>query len=81
LILILNNICSCVREAKSPCKPAKGLGLDFIIIESSIASNYFYKLYSRQLEGFLIQDDYLALANVGITSGRYFFRDLLFLSP
>jgi len=58
---------------------AKSVGLDVINIESSIASNYFNKLYNRQFDGRLGQDDYLALANVGITVGRYFFRDFLFL--
>ncbi|NLP01429.1 MAG: hypothetical protein GX089_02960 [Fibrobacter sp.] len=58
---------------------ARSVGLDVINIESSIASNYFNKLYNRQFDGLLGQDDYLALANVGITVGRYFFRDFLFL--
>lgn len=60
-------------------KLAKKLGVDVINIESSITSNYFNKLYSRQFEGLWNQDDYLALANVGITVGRYFFHDYLFL--
>jgi hypothetical protein len=60
-------------------KLAKKLGVDVINIESSITSNYFNKLYSRQFEGLWDQDDYLALANVGITVGRYFFHDYLFL--
>ncbi len=60
-------------------KLAKKLGVDVINIESSITSNYFSKLYSRQFEGLWDQDDYLALANVGITVGRYFFHDYLFL--
>jgi hypothetical protein len=59
-------------------KLAKKLGVDVINIESSITSNYFSKLYSRQFEGLWDQDDYLALANVGITVGRYFFHDYLF---
>jgi len=58
---------------------AKKLGLDVINIETSIVSNYFNKLYSRQFDGLLNEDDYLALANVGVTVGRYFFRDFLFL--
>lgn len=58
---------------------AKKLGLDVINIETSIVSNYFNKLYSRQFNGLLNEDDYLALANVGVTVGRYFFRDFLFL--
>ncbi|NLE00929.1 MAG: hypothetical protein GX640_13765, partial [Fibrobacter sp.] len=58
---------------------ARSVGLDVINIESSIASNYFNKLYSRQFNGLVNQNDYLAFANVGITVGRYFFRDLLFL--
>ena len=60
-------------------KIAKKLGLDVINIETSIVSNYFNKLYSRQFNGLFIEDDYLALANVGVTVGRYFFRDFLFL--
>jgi hypothetical protein len=59
-------------------KLAKKVGVDVINIESSITSNYFSKLYSRQFEGLVNQDDYLALANVGITVGRYFFHDFLF---
>jgi hypothetical protein len=58
---------------------AKKLGLDVINIETSIVSNYFNKLYGRQFDGLLNEDDYLALANVGVTVGRYFFRDFLFL--
>lgn len=60
-------------------KLAKKIGVDVINIESSITSNYFSKLYSRQFEGLVDQDDYLALANVGITVGRYFLHDFLFL--
>jgi hypothetical protein len=56
---------------------AKGLGLDVITIETSIASNYFNKLYNRQFE--LNRWDYLALANVGITMGRYILNDKVFL--
>ena len=48
-------------------------------IETSIVSNYFNKLYGRQFDGLLNEDDYLALANVGVTVGRYFFRDFLLL--
>ena len=58
-------------------KLARKLGLDVMNIESSIVSNYFSKLYSRQFDGVLNEDDYLALANVGVTVGRYFFRDFL----
>jgi len=60
-------------------KIAKKLGLDVINIESSIVSNYFSKLYDRQFDGLLTSGDYLALANVGVTVGRYFFRDNFFL--
>jgi hypothetical protein len=56
---------------------AKTLGLDVITIETSIASNYFNKLYNRQFE--LNRWDYLALANVGITMGRYILNDKVFL--
>jgi len=58
---------------------ARSIGLDVFSIESSIASNYFNKLYNRQFAGLVNQDDLLALANVGVTVGRYFFRDYLFL--
>jgi hypothetical protein len=60
-------------------KLAKKIGVDVINIESSITSNYFSKLYSRQFEGLVDQHDYLALANVGITVGRYFLHDYFFL--
>jgi hypothetical protein len=58
---------------------AKSLGLDVISIETSIASNYFNKFYNRQFSDLYNQWDKLALANVGITVGRYFFHDYLFL--
>lgn len=58
---------------------AKKLGLDVINIETSIVSNYFSKLYDRQFDGLLTDGDYLALANVGVTLGRYFFKDNVFL--
>lgn len=58
---------------------ARSVGLDVINIESSIVSNYFNKLYGRQFEGLFHEDDYLAFANVGVTVGRYFFRDFLLL--
>ena len=58
---------------------ARKLGLDVMNIETSIVSNYFNKLYGRQFDGLLNEDDYLALANVGVTVGRYFFRDFLLL--
>ena len=56
---------------------AKSLGLDVITFETSIASNYFNKLYNRQFE--FSRWDYLALANVGITMGRYILNDKVFL--
>jgi hypothetical protein len=56
---------------------AKTLGLDVINIETSIASNYFNRLYNRQFE--MNRWDYLALANVGITMGRYILNDKIFL--
>ncbi|MBN1578172.1 MAG: hypothetical protein JW913_16550, partial [Chitinispirillaceae bacterium] len=46
---------------------ARKLGLDVMNIETSIVSNYFNKLYGRQFDGLLNEDDYLALANVGVT--------------
>jgi hypothetical protein len=58
---------------------AKRLGLDVISVETSIASNYFYYLYHRRLDDLGNQWDNLAFGNVGITVGRYFFRDKLFL--
>ena len=58
---------------------AKTMGLDVINIETSIASNYFNMFYNRQNDELLLPADYLALANVGVTVGRYFFRDNLFV--
>jgi hypothetical protein len=58
---------------------ARRLGLDVITFESSIASNYFNYLYDNKFRGLRDQWDYLALANVGITLGRYFARDKLLL--
>lgn len=62
-------------------KLAKIIGLDVISIETTIASNYFTKFYTRQFENqaMQMQADYLALANAGITVGRYFFRDNLLI--
>jgi hypothetical protein len=56
---------------------AKTLGLDVINVETSIASNYFTKLYSRQFD--MNRWDYLTFANVGITLGRYILYDKVFL--
>ncbi len=56
---------------------AKKLGLDVMNIETSIVSNYFNNLYNRQFDGLINEYDYLTLANVGVTLGRYFFRDFL----
>jgi hypothetical protein len=58
---------------------AKSIGLDVINIETSFASNYFNMFSSRQNEGMYGGADYLALANTGLTVGRYFFRDNLFI--
>ena len=60
-------------------KLAKSIGLDVINIETSIASNYFTRFYNRQFDNQATQADYLALANVGVTVGRYLFRDNLFI--
>ena len=60
-------------------KLAKSIGLDVIDVETSIASNYFTMFYNRQFDYMTAQADYLALANVGVTVGRYFFRDNLLL--
>jgi hypothetical protein len=56
---------------------AKALGLDVISFESSIASNYFSYLHGRP-DG---QDwnRLSLLANMGVTFGRYFLRDYLFV--
>ena len=35
--------------------------------------------YNRQFDNSLTQADYLALANIGVTVGRYFFSDNLFI--
>jgi hypothetical protein len=56
---------------------AKTLGLDVINVETSIASNYFTKLYTRQFD--INRWDYLTFANVGITLGRYILYDKVFL--
>jgi hypothetical protein len=56
---------------------AKSLGLDVITVETSIASNYFYYLQNRQLDE--LRNQWNLLANMGITVGRYFFNDYLFL--
>jgi hypothetical protein len=58
---------------------ARRLGLDVITLETSIASNYFNYLYNNHWDDFANQWNRLALANVGITVGRYFFRDKVFL--
>jgi hypothetical protein len=58
---------------------AKRLGLDVINVETSIASNYFNKLYNRQFLTFANEWNYLAFANVGITVGRYILYDKVFL--
>jgi hypothetical protein len=58
---------------------AKRLGLDVINVETSIASNYFNKLYNRQFLTLANDWNYLAFANVGITVGRYILYDKVFL--
>jgi hypothetical protein len=58
---------------------AKSLGLDVINVETSIASNYFNKLYNRQFLTLANDWNYLAFANVGITVGRYILYDKVFL--
>jgi len=58
---------------------AKSLGLDVITFETSIASNYFNKIYNRQVVNLSYDWNYLAFANVGITFGRYIFYDKVFL--
>jgi hypothetical protein len=57
---------------------AKRLGLDVINVETSIASNYFNKLYNRQFLTLANDWNYLAFANVGITVGRYILYDKVF---
>jgi hypothetical protein len=60
-------------------KLAKRLGLDVISVETSIASNYFTKFYNRETAETTDQWNLLALAHVGVTIGRYFFRDNLLI--
>ena len=62
-------------------KLAKFIGLDVISIETSIASNYFTRFYNRQFDNqtMQMQADYLALANAGVTLGRYFWSDIFFV--
>jgi hypothetical protein len=50
-----------------------------ITFETSIASNYFNKIYNRQLVNFTNDWSYLAFANVGVTFGRYILYDKVFL--
>ncbi|MGD9202515.1 MAG: hypothetical protein PVI26_13210, partial [Chitinispirillia bacterium] len=62
-------------------KLANRLGLDVISFETSIASNYFnyfYNFQNNRVE-FSKQWNYLTFANVGITLGRYFLRDKIFV--
>jgi hypothetical protein len=58
---------------------ARSIGLDVINIETSVASNYFSRFYNRQTAELMNQWDMLALANLGVTVGRYFFHDNLFV--
>lgn len=58
---------------------ARRLGLDVVSFETSIASNYFKKFYNRQYGDISNQWNMLALANVGLTVGRYVFNDAMFL--
>jgi len=51
-------------------------GLDVINVETSIASNYFSKLYMHQFDW--NKWDYLTFANVGVTVGRYILYDKVF---
>jgi hypothetical protein len=62
-------------------KLAKFIGLDVISIETSIASNYFTRFYTRQIDNqtMQMQADYLALANSGLTVGRYLWSDMFFV--
>jgi hypothetical protein len=62
-------------------KLAKIIGLDVISFETSIASNYFTMFYNRQFENraMQMQADYLALANAGLTVGRYLWSDMFFV--
>jgi len=60
-------------------KLAKKLGLDVISFETSFASNYFNNFYNRQFGDNNRQLGLLAFANVGVTVGRYFLNDYLFL--
>jgi hypothetical protein len=58
---------------------ARRIGLDVISFETSIASNYFYYFYNNQFNNLANQWDNLALAHVGVTLGRYFLSDKVFL--
>lgn len=62
-------------------KLAKRLGLDVITFETSIAANYFNYFYNqqREFEDFTKQWNILTFANVGITIGRYFLQDKVFV--
>ncbi len=62
-------------------KLARRVGLDVISFETSIASNYFNYFYNNRdnFDDLSEQWGYLAFANVGLTLGRYFFRDKWFL--
>ncbi len=60
-------------------KLARRIGLDVISFETSIASNYFYYFYNNRFSDLASQWDNLALANVGVTLGRYFLSDRVFL--
>lgn len=60
---------------------ARRLGLDVVSLETSIASNYFNYFYNNpeHLGDLAHKWDYLAFANIGVTFGRYFLRDKVFL--
>ena len=60
---------------------ARRLGLDVVSLETSIASNYFNYFYnnSEHLGDLTRKWDYLAFANIGVTVGRYFLQDKVFL--
>ncbi len=56
---------------------ARSLGLDVVSFESSIASNYFTYLNNRNSKEY--SNQWYLLTNMGVTVGRYFFHDYLFL--
>lgn len=55
----------------------EGFDLDFVNIESPIASNYFNKLYGRQFKGIVYRNVHFTIATAGAAVGRYFSTSFL----